>query len=120
MDKSYEQGRQDGIALYGRVCSRQSGCADCTLGLVKGDGLTCQEFIQKFPGKAVSLLTEMDVEEYTYYNEYVTRFPYCGLSLEDLSNVCCRKAIFEGDVACEGGDCKECWSEKYISDISLQ
>lgn len=118
MSKSYEQGIQDGVGLYGRVCSRQSSCDEgCMIGQLKGE-LSCQEFMHRFPQKMVSLLKEMDKKEYTYFDEYVTRFPNCNLSLQDVSDVMCRKMIFEGFVACEGGDCKACWSERYVSDVT--
>lgn len=118
MIKSYEQGKQDGIELYGRVCASQSSCADCMVGQLRGEGLTCQEFMKQFPGKMVSLLTELDSKEYTFFDEYVTRFPNCGLSVKDLSDIVCRKAIFEGVVSCEGGDCEACWNEIYSGDVT--
>lgn len=118
MDKSYEQGKQDALELYGKVCGKQSSCSDCMIGQLRGESLTCQEFMAQFPGKMISLLTEMDSEKYTYFDEYVTRFPNCNLPLEALADIVCRKAVFEGFVACEGGDCKACWSEAYLSDIT--
>ena len=118
MGKSYEQGKQDGLELYGRVCSTQSSCSECMIGQLRGESISCQEFMKQFPGKMVSLLTEMDSAEYTYFDEYVTRFPNCNLSLTDLADIVCRKAIFEGFVSCNGGDCKDCWSMKYTGDIT--
>lgn len=118
MSKSYEQGVQDGVALYGKVCSSQSSCADCMIGQLRGESLTCQEFMKQFPGKMISLLTEMDSKDYTFYNEYITRFPNCGLTVDELSDIVCRKAIFEGVVNCEGGDCKSCWLQTYTDDVT--
>lgn len=118
MGMSYEQGRIDAIELYGRVCSSQSSCEDCVVSQLKGDSISCQEFMSRFPSKMLSLLTEMDSKEYTYYNEYITRFPNCNLTLEALADIACRKAIFEGYISCEGGDCKTCWKEQYTGDIT--
>lgn len=118
MSKSYNQGVQDGIALYGKVCSSQSSCSDCMIGQLRGESLTCQDFMKQFPGKMVSLLTEMDSKDYTFYNEYITRFPNCGLTVDDLSDIVCRKAIFEGFVNCECGDCKSCWLQTYTDDVT--
>lgn len=119
MGKSYEQGKQDGLELYGRVCASQANCEECMIGQLRGESVTCQEFMKQFPSKMTSMLTEMDSAEFTYFNEYVTRFPNCNLSLEDLADVVCRKAIFEGFVRCKGGDCKICWSEKYVGDVTM-
>lgn len=119
MAKSYEQGKLDGLELYASVCNSQGSCGDCLIGIVKGDDINCQEFISKFPGKALSLLTEMKQVDYSFYNEYCTRFPNCNLSIDELSEVVCRKAIFEGFVGCEGGDCSACWAEKYSSDVTM-
>ena len=120
MSESYEQGLQDGIELYGRVCSTQSNCEDCPIGMIRGSEITCQEFMSKFPSKMVSLLSEMDSEEYTYYKEYITRFPNCNLDLDTLSEIACRKFLFEGFTTCEEGDCKACWLEKYIGDVTVE
>ena len=119
MEKSYEQGKQDGLALYGRVCSQYSNCDGCMVEQLKGDSISCQEFMARFPQKMVSLLTDMSNKEYTFYNEFVTRFPNCNLSLDDISDTLCRKLVFEGYVACEGGDCRKCWSEGYVADITM-
>lgn len=89
------------------------------IGQLRGEAVTCQEFMKQFPSKMTSMLTEMDSAEFTCFNEYVTRFPNCNLSLEDLADIVCRKVIFEGFVGCEGGDCKTCWSEKYVGDITM-
>lgn len=118
MDKSYEQGVQDGIALYGRVCSKQGDCSSCMIGTLKGDTISCPEFMSKFPSKMVSLLSEMDSEKYTYYNEYVSRFPNCNLPIEALSEIVCRKVVFEGYMECQGGDCSACWQESYAGDLT--
>ena len=120
MSKTYEQGMQDAIELYGRVCSSQGSCPDCLIGQLKGEGVACQEFMRKFPGKMISLLTEMDSDKYTYYNEYITRFPNCTLDLKTLSEVACRKSLFEGYIACDGSkSCEECWNEVYEGDITM-
>lgn len=119
MDKSYKQGKLDGIKLYADVCSSQGSCSDCLIGLVKGEDITCQEFMSKFPGKAVSLLTEMNESEHSFYNEYCIRFPNSDLSVDDIAEVVCRKAVFEGYIGCDGGDCKECWLEPYSSDVTV-
>lgn len=118
MDETYEKGKQDGLRLYGRVCSHQSRCDGCMIGQLIGETLTCQEFMSSYPQKMLSLLTEMDKKEYTYYDEFVTRFPSCNLSLPDLAETTCRKLVFEGVVDCENGDCEKCWKEIYVSDVS--
>lgn len=116
MSKSYEQGLQDGLAMFGRVCSAQSSCEDCIVATLRGDGMTCQEFMLKFPGKMSSILQEMDHEVYTYFNEFVTRFPHCGRNIEDVANFVCRRAIFEGYAGCSGEECVACWSQQYVQD----
>lgn len=118
MSKTYAQGKADALELYGRVCSRQSSCLDCEIGILRGENMSCQEFMKKFPNKMLSLLTEMDNKEYTYYDEYITRFPACGLVVDDLSAIVCRRCVFEGYVECENTDCKECWLKPYTGDIT--
>ena len=119
MGKTYEQGKQDGLELYGRVCCKHSSCQDCMIGALRGDEITCQEFMSKFPSKMVSLLTEMDSQEYTYYDEFVTRFPNCGMTVDELSKISCRKAIYEGYVDCDDTECKECWLQPFEGDVTV-
>lgn len=107
MEKVYE-----GLALFGKVCRTRSDCGVCKIFQEKG-ALTCQEFIEKFPDKAYSLLKEMDSETYTYYDELMSRFPENSLNVEIVSESFCRKAIFDGDSTCTDTNCLECWKEKY-------
>lgn len=118
-DKNYMQGMQDGLELYGRVCGKQSSCEECMVGQLKGNAVSCQEFMKQFPMKMLSFLTEMDSGDYSYFDEYVTRFPNCNLPIEDLSQIVCRKAIFEGYVECDSEDCLECWKEQYVTDVTM-
>lgn len=113
------KGFQDGIATYGRVCSKQSNCDECMIGQLKGQAVSCQEFMKQFPMKAASFIIEMDSGEYTYFDEYVTRFPNCNLSIDELAEFSCRKALFEGYIDCPGGDCVKCWSEQYVTDVTM-
>ena len=115
---SYNQGQIDAIQKWGSVCGKQPNCDECMINSVKGDGITCQEFAAQFPSKFLSLLTEMSNEEFTFADEYATRFPNCNLSVEELSQVACRKAVFEGYLECEGGDCVECWKQAYVGDVT--
>lgn len=120
MGKSYEQGVQDGVALWGRTCGRMEDCESCQVGIIKGVNVTCQEFAKQFPAKMVSLLKEMDKGEITYAEEYRTRFPECGMSAEDLyQNGVCRKTIFEGYVGFCDNDCVKCWNEVYTGDVTI-
>ena len=73
--KSYEQGVQDGVKLWGEACGKQANCDSCPIGMLKGANITCQEFAQKFSPKMTSMLKEMRDGDYTYFDEYVTRFP---------------------------------------------
>lgn len=117
MCKSYELGLQDGLAMYGRVCSVQPNCEECNVAVLRGEGLTCQEFMKEFPQKMASFLHEMDTGAHSYFDEYVTRFPNCSQPVEAVADMACRKALFEGDTSCKGGDCVACWKTVYVQDI---
>ena len=107
-----------GLELYGRVCGSRGTCEECAIWEMRGDGMTCQEFLAKFPSRALSLLQDMDSKEFTYYNEYMTRFPNCNLSVNELAESTCRKLIFEGYTGCRGGDCVDCWLKEYKGDMT--
>lgn len=115
---SYNQGQIDALQKWGNACGKQPNCDACMVNSVKGEGITCQEFAAQFPAKFLSLITEMSNSEYTFFDEYVTRFPNCNLDVETLANVACRKAIFEGYVGCDSGDCVECWKQAYVGDVT--
>lgn len=114
---------KEALALWGRVCGRQGACDICPVGAIRGTNITCQEFAQKFPDKFLSLLQEMDAKEdgYTYYNEYCVRFPECNQPIENVAQMACRLALFEGGLSCPFGDnadCVACWNTPYVGDIS--
>ena len=115
---SYNQGQIDALQKWGSVCGKQSSCEECIINSVKGEALTCQEFAAQFPAKFLSLITEMANDEYTFADEFATRFPNCNLSVENLAEVACRKALFEGYIDCHEGDCVECWKQSYVGDIT--
>lgn len=120
MSESYEKGVQDGIRLWGDACSRMENCESCPVGVCKGSGISCQDFAKQFPAKMVSLLKEVKNKSITYAEEYRIRFPECGMSAEELyQNGMCRRAIFEGYVACEESDCIKCWNAPYVGDVEL-
>lgn len=118
--KDYGQGLVDGIQLWGTVCGRQGACEECPIGSLRGAGVSCQDFARQFPAKMLSILKEMNEGEITFYEEYCTRFQSCNLPVEVLAKAACRKAIFEGYLDCEGGDCEACWKERYIADITME
>ena len=122
--KSYEQGVQDGVKLWGEACGKQANCDSCPIGMLKGANITCQEFAQKFSPKMTSMLKEMRDGDYTYFDEYVTRFPETKDNVEDVSGYICRKYVFEGEVDCPYSDdaerCKACWLEQYEGDIQAE
>ena len=120
MSNTYKQGQIDAIQMWGSTCGRQANCEECIINAVKGDELSCQEFASQFPSKYLSLLTEMSQNEYTYYDEYVIRFPQCNLGVEELSKCACRKALFEGYVTCDKDEsaCVDCWKQAYTGDIT--
>lgn len=118
MSKSYNQGMVDGIELWGTVCGKQSNCEQCPIGSIRGTNVTCQDFAKQFPAKMLSILKEMNEGQITYFEEYCTRFPECNMEIESLSQCACRKAIFEGYIGCEGGDCVACWNENYVGDVT--
>lgn len=118
MSNSYNQGEVDAIKLWGEVCGSQANCEQCPIGSIRGTNVTCQDFARQFPAKMLSLLKEMNNEDLTYFKEYCMRFPECNMSVEDLSMCACRKVIFEGYTDCSGGDCVNCWKEKYTGDIT--
>lgn len=111
----------EALQLWGKVCSKQANCEKCPLTLVAGAGVSCQEFAAKYPKKLLSFLKELDKGELTYYEEYVTRMPYVGLSVDDLSTIMCRKVAFEGYVLCQKdqSECKACWQTKYTGDQTV-
>lgn len=119
MKEAYERGKVDALEMWGRVCGKQSNCEQCAIGAIKDAGISCQDFARKFPSKFLSLLTEMDDGMVSYYEEYCYRFPDCNLSVEDLAQIACRKALFEGDCSCGGPEsaCVECWKQQYVSDV---
>ena len=117
-EASYLQGMTDGLALWGDVCGRQSNCESCPMQVVRNANLTCQQFAAKYPNKMLSILMELYKKDYTYFDEYCTRFPECNLDVEDLQKIMCRKAVFEGYCGCNGGDCTKCWLEPYTGDVT--
>ena len=119
MKSEMVKGMTEGIRLWGSVCGRQGICEECPIGSLRGAGVSCQDFARQFPGKMLSILQEMDQGELTYYEEFCTRFGSCNLPVEVLAKVTCRKAVFEGYLECEGGDCEACWKERYISDATI-
>ena len=117
--KTYSDGMRDAIQLWGRVCGKQNACDDCPILPLRSAGMTCQQFAQKFPNKFIPMLIEMDKGNTTYYSEFCARFPECTLDLELLSELTCRKAIFEGVTTCDNSmSCAECWMQKYEGDIT--
>lgn len=117
--KSYSDGMRDAITLWGRVCGKQNACEDCPVMPMRSNGLTCQQMAQKFPNKFIPILMEMDKGGTTYYNEFCARFPECGLTVEELAEITCRKVVFEGSTNCnESMSCTECWMMKYEGDIT--
>lgn len=120
--KSYMQGKVDALQLWGRVCGGQGSCEDCPIGNIRGTNVTCQDFAKQFPQKMLSILTEMDNKEITYYQEYCMRFPDANMDIETLSACLCRKAVFEGYLACDRAEipdaCLECWKQKYVGDVT--
>ena len=119
MSKTYEQGLQDGILLWGEGCSKMANCDECPVGVCKGAGVTCQEFAKQFPQKMVSLLKDVSNGGVSYVQEYNIRFPESNMTAEQLyENGVCRKTVFEGYVGCEGGDCIECWKSRYVGDTT--
>lgn len=105
----------DILKAYGEVCSVRD-CEHCLIGVERGD-LSCAEFLLKFPERATALINQMQNQDVTYYNEFRRRFPSCTISSEILAECACRKAIFEGYLDCENGDCLACWNERYTGDI---
>ena len=116
MNDTYIQGQTDAIKMVGNICGTHD-CNECPVGQIVGESMTCFEFMQQYPAKALSLMLEESQKEYTYYNEYNTRFPYCSLSVDELADVVCCKAVFSGDTSCEGGDCKACWERAYAGEV---
>ena len=115
MSKTYEQGLQDGLEMYGRVCTKIGNCNECPIGAVRGSAdVSCQEVLAKFPAKAVSLLSEEDGKDYTYINEFHTRLPQSNLSDEDIiASLCCFDLFgLETPDSCHQ-DCEACWNKRY-------
>lgn len=122
MAQSYNKGLSDGIKLWGEACGKQSSCATCPIGSIRGTNVTCQDFARQFPEKMLSILKEMNEGEISYFEEYCIRFPHSDLDVETLSKVTCRKAAFEGYLGCEctsDDDCIRCWKETYTDDVTV-
>lgn len=120
---TYESGMIDALSMWGRVCGNEGGCADCPISVVRGTGITCQEFAKKAPEKMLSLLQELDGKEPTYFSEYNLRFPNAQIPLEDLAGLTCRKVCFEGYFGCHDYNdvdkCIKCWQEHYTGDVTV-
>jgi len=119
VSKTYEQGLIDMSKAYGRACGSCDSCEQCNVGIVKGEGISCPEFAQKFPKKFVSLILDQTSDGISYYQEYLIRFPRVELSVDELVSLgMCRKAIFDGNAECNrpSSDCKGCWLEKYTEE----
>lgn len=118
----YTSGAIDALKLYGTVCGNSGSCEGCPVVAAAPTGMNCTEFAKQFPEKFYSILQDMSKREYTYYNEFNVRFPACSRPVEELAQVCCRKAVFEGYVGCEGSPdpdhCVKCWLEQYAGDIT--
>lgn len=123
-EKSYKQGQIDAIGLWGRTCGKEGNCSGCPIGSIRGAGVSCQDFARQFPAKMLSILTEMDEGQLTYYEEYCMRFPECNLPVDVLAASTCRKAVFEGYLECPKIDpndssvCEKCWKEPFIGDVT--
>lgn len=116
---SYQQGRIDGIKLWGEACAKEGSCERCPIGIIRGTGITCQEFARKYPAKMISLLQEMNNNRISFYEEFCIRFPNSNITVEELADCACRKVVFEGYLSCKGGDCVECWQEDFTGDITI-
>ena len=117
-NKTYEDGLVDSLRLYGNVCSSYGSCASCPVSqLLRGE--SCTVYARQNPNGFLSALQQASNTEHSYYNEYITRFPDCTLSIDEISKSICRKAVFEGYISCQGGDCKSCWLEKYGGDVTV-
>ena len=121
MQKSYRAGMADGLKLWGEVCQKEVSCSACPIGQMKGLNVSCQEFASKFPMKMISILEEIKNNGTTYYEEFCARFPEMDLIEEDLAELACRKAVFEGYVDCNKSpeECLAWWKEKYIGDRTV-
>lgn len=118
MGDNYTKGMVDGIKLWGETCGRQGSCDKCPIGIIRGTGVTCQDFARQFPQKMLSLLSEIHDGEISYYQEFCMRFPESNMTVKQLADCVCRRTAFEGYVECEGGDCVSCWKETYIGDVT--
>lgn len=120
MSTDYNKGLADGVSLWAEACKRMPNCDECPIQQIAGLGVRCQDFISQFPAKAANLFKEMTEKDWTYFDEFVQRFPACSLGVEAVSAFCCRKAVFEGYLDCdkEGDACMECWKERYNGDVT--
>lgn len=116
------QGMVDFAKMWGTICGSRN-CEDCSVYIIKGADVDCQEFARQFPKKFVSLITDEYEGGITYAQEYVLRFPACKLAAEDFVAMgMCRRAVFESYLDCDAlgsGDderCRKCWEERYIAD----
>lgn len=116
--RTYEKGMVDAVKIWAETCGGMS-CEECSIGIVRGADVTCQEFAKKFPEKFITLLREQHEGGNTFAQEFALRFPESGLTAEELVSVgMCRKLIFNGDATCEepSTKCEACWKSIYGAD----
>lgn len=121
--KTYSEGLRDGLALYGRVCATEGSCDTCAIGIIKGNDITCAEFLKQFPNKALSILRDKDEKGYSYLDEFYTRHPECSLDKSEVETSFCCADMFglqENDCPMVTGsdgkqtpDCAKCWGMKF-------
>ena len=117
-DKTYTDGLRDGIQKFGTFCKNHGDCSSCKISEHLNDDMDCAEFAGHFPQQFLAIIESSD-SNYSYYNEFCKRFSNSGLSIEELADSACRKAIFEGYVDCEREDCVACWNEHYTGDVTV-
>lgn len=117
MTKTYADGFKDGISAYSEVCAKFPECDGCPIAKEIPINSTCEEFIRNNKDRVASLVAQALEMEHSYFAEYKMRFPHCTLTVEQIADGACRKALFNGDLSCSGGDCVACWKEGYYSDL---
>lgn len=120
---AYYAGFVDAFKRWGSACSKQANCEECPIGIVKAGGITCSEFAKQFPEKFASLITEMDTDApISFFEEFCMRFPNCNINVDGVSQLACRKAIYEGYLECDKPRemCIDCWLEPFYGDVTEQ
>ena len=68
VENNYTQGAIDAIKTWGAACGSQINCAECPVGELRGEEMSCQEFASLRPQKFLSLIRDLSEGGISYAN----------------------------------------------------